>query len=291
MWLIGFLLYELLCILASLLPLRLSYAIADCICLGSYLFHRSRTQNLRSNIETVMMASARKIQKEKIDRLTLHATINFGRSVVDTLLIRDVEKRKIKNRFEIVGSENLEKALAKGKGAVIATAHLGSWEIAGALLSTMGYRIATVAGVQFNRFLSEFVIRSKIKKGIMVFSYKHLLAIFRETQKGSIVVLHVDGDQFLGGIPVRFFQRETLLPRGPAALAKATQSPLLCAVSIRKRAGIKIIFFEEIPVQGRSDIEIMQDVVALIERQIADNPGQWLMFRKIWRSKDEDRSD
>ncbi len=290
MWLIGFVVYRLLSWLASVLPLRLSYMIADSISLLSYLLHQPRTLNLKSNLRNVLLASSQEIDRAKVEKLAIKATINFGRSVVDTLLISNVEKIKVKTRFEIVGLPYLDNALARKRGAVVATAHIGSWEIAGAFIATMGYNIATVAGTQFNRLLSQFVIESKTKMGIMVFTQRQLLSIFRLLKKGAVVVLHIDGDQFLGGIPVDFFKRKVLLPRGPAALAKIAGSPLLCAVSIRRKEKISIVFFDEIKVEGRSDIEIMQDVANLIEKQIASNPDQWLMFRKIWNSEDEDRT-
>lgn len=278
---LGFLIYKMLSSLAAILPLRIAYLIADCISLVSFAVCRSRTRNLMSNLAIALQASRQEPDKQKISRLALAATINFGRAVVDTLKIQDVEK--IKNRFEIRGIENLDAALAKGRGAVVATAHLGSWEIGGALLSRMGYRIASVAGQQFNALLSRFVIQSKTKSGIMVFSAKQIFSIFRELRRGAIVVLHIDGDQFFGGVPARFFNREVMMPRGPAALARACGSPLLCAVSIRRKNKIEIVFGEEIPTDGRTDLEITQSIVNVIESKIARNLDQWLMFRRIWK--------
>lgn len=278
---LGFLLYKILRGLAAILPLRIAYLIADCISLVSFAVFRSRTRNLMSNLAIALEASPQEPDKQKISRLALAATINFGRTVVDTLKIQDVER--LKNRFEIKGIENLDAALAKGRGVVIATAHLGSWELAGALLSRMGYRIATVAGQQFNALLSRFVIQSKTKSGIMVFSAQKILSIFRELRRGAVVVLHIDGDQFFGGVPVRFFNREVMMPRGPAALALACGSPLLCAVSIRRKNRIEIIFEEEIPTDGKTHLEITQSVVNAIESKIVRNLDQWLMFRRIWK--------
>src|SRR6202011_1542506 len=42
------------------------------------------------------------------------------------------------------GVENLEAALAGGKGAVIVTAHLGHWELGGIALATRGLRLTVV---------------------------------------------------------------------------------------------------------------------------------------------------
>ena len=55
--------------------------------------------------------------------------------------------------IEIAGRELLDGALRSG-GAVLATLHVGDWELAARHLAGLGYPLHVVAGVQMNRLLT-----------------------------------------------------------------------------------------------------------------------------------------
>src|SRR5207244_10112123 len=65
------------------------------------------------------------------------------------------------------GRENLDAALAGGRGAIMAVPHMGSWDMAGSYAGALGYRIAAVAE-RFPGSLNEAVVQTRQRFGLNV---------------------------------------------------------------------------------------------------------------------------
>ncbi len=271
--------YRSLSLLARLLPLEVSYLIGETLALLTFPLLRTRKRNLERNLRVVL--SQERPSHIEITKLAIMTTLNFGRAVVDAFVIPYVKNKRIDVTFS--GMENLGAALGAGKGVILVTAHLGTWELGGAILADMGYRFVTVAGVQFTDGLSPHIKAIKKSKGIDIADNTSILKLYRVLKSGGIVVLHIDGDRYFGGVEVSFFGKKTLMPRGPAALAIRTGAKLLCGFAIRRsRCKIKIIITPEIPVMAENEAELTQRVVQVVQTYIGKYKDQWCMFRPIW---------
>jgi KDO2-lipid IV(A) lauroyltransferase len=210
--------------------------------------------------------------------------LNFGRGVAETFMLPHLGPYELSRMVDIRGKDRLDSALSAGRGVVFATAHLGSWELAGAALAAMGYPITTVAGVQFSPSLSPMVKQMKERLGITVVSMDTgALTIARTLHKGGVVALHVDGDQFTDGIEVKYFGRDVFLPRGPAALALKTGAALLPAFAVRtSRRHITIMIEDDVMTASDNELDATQRVAGVVERYVRRYPDQWCMFRHFW---------
>ncbi len=276
--------YNCLSLLARVLPVGIAYLIGETLALISFPLLRSRRQNLEQNLRVVLSRQGDPPSSCQIRRMALATTLNFGRAVVDTFMVPYIRDKNLK--IDVKGKQHLDAALAAGNGVILVTAHLGTWELGGAILADMGYGFTTVAGTQFTSWLSPQIKKIKQAKRIVVLPHTSVMRIYRVLKNGGLVILHIDGDQFFGGTQVRFFGRPALIPRGPAALALKTGARLLCGFAIRhSRCEIEVRITNEIPTDNLNEVEITQSIIDIVETYISKYNNQWCMFRSIWKAQ------
>jgi KDO2-lipid IV(A) lauroyltransferase len=274
--------YGSLSMLARLLPLRLSYLIGETLAGAFFLLSGARRRVIADNIGTALGARQRLFTGSGY-RLML----NFGRNVVDTFRLPHLGRRRLLGMVDIKGRERLDAAVAAGRGVILVTAHLGTWELGGAALAAMGYSITTVAGIQFSPALSPFIKKIKQDLGIdVVSSETGLRRIMKALSRGELVALHIDGDQFVGGTEVDFFARKARLPSGPAVLALRTGAAVVPAFAVRTEGGrITIFIEEEVPTENADEAGVTRLIVEVVETYIRRYPDQWCMFRPFWEAR------
>src|SRR5438132_13003198 len=78
-------------------------------------------------------------------RVARRAFQNYGRMLIDFLVLGDLSRDEVIERMSVDGREHLDAALAGGRGVIMAAPHMGSWDMSGAYAAATGYRIWTVA--------------------------------------------------------------------------------------------------------------------------------------------------
>jgi KDO2-lipid IV(A) lauroyltransferase len=184
--------------------------------------------------------------------------------------------------LELEGAVELDRALAGGRGAILVTGHLGSWEAAALELAARGYPLTVVTGEQLGR-LAPAVRRQKAASGIAVVRPADgMRALYRHLERNRILVLLIDGDVWRRGRTVSFLGRPTLFPWGAERLARTTGAPLLSAVMRRgERGRLKAEIFPALDLAA-GPARTMRALVAPLEAAIAADPAQWCLFRRLW---------
>jgi KDO2-lipid IV(A) lauroyltransferase len=270
--------YHAISLLARFLPRRVSYLIGETLAGAFYLLSARRRRVLARNLSIALGED-----RPGLWRTGCRVMVNFGRNVAEVFMLPYMPLPVLIGMVEIDGKDRIDKVLESGKGVILATAHLGSWEVGGAGLAAMGYSITTVAGIQFNPSLSPYIKQVKQDLGIDVVSSKMgSRRLIRALKRSEVVALHVDGDQFAGGLEVEFFGRKARLAGGPAALALRTGAAILPVFAIRTgRRGIRIIIEKEIYTGDRDEKAITRSIVGVVEEYVRRYPDQWCMFRPL----------
>jgi len=183
----------------------------------------------------------------------------------------------------------LEAALSAGRGAVIATAHIGNWELGGAALAKRGYKLHVVAGVQFSDKLSEHVKDMKRRMDIAVVSPEEgYRALFRALRDNECVVLLVDGDVFLEGLSMELFSKRAKVPSGAATLSLRTKAPVVPGY-IKREGPLRFRVCMDKPIlpgpgaDKTRDVEkLTEEIMSRVEGYIEQNLDQWCIFRDVW---------
>ena len=144
---------------------------------------------------------------------------HFGEYLVDFFLMYQLNDRFFRERVNIVGRENLDASLARGKGVLILSAHFGNWEMGSAVMNWIGHPLTAIALPHKNRKVNELFNRQRENYGVTVVpasvAVRRCLEALRKNKCVAVI-----GDRAFGsfGEPLTFFGRPTLIPKGAAVL-------------------------------------------------------------------------
>ena len=203
----------------------------------------------------------------EVARVARRAFQNYGRMLLDFLLMGSLTKEELIQRTEIDGLEHLDAALARGNGVLLALPHMGSWDNTGSYGGALGYPIMAVTG-RFPGSLNDAVMKTRERYGLRV------LVVGRPAVRDIIQALNANGlvglvcDQEEGpGVDVRFFGRRAVVPAGPGALALKTGAALMTAYQYMTSSGRHHIHLEAALTSYESETKesLMQRIVLRFE--------------------------
>jgi lauroyl/myristoyl acyltransferase len=271
-----------------LIPVSVAHSLSDSAGkLAFLLFPRPRRAVLE-NLAVVMETSP---NDRKLRPLAVEAFRTDAKNWIDTLRIRRTTGAEIEAQVEFDHWDRLAAAVSRGKGVVLATMHLGNYDMVGQVLAQRGYRMIVPVERMQPQALFDFLVDLRTSKGVRVVPLDQApREMIRALRAGEIVGLAADrmiGGR--GGVETRFFGRFTALPRGPVSLARRTGSTLLLGVGIRRGDDtFAAHVIGPIPItrsenSESDDLQNMGRVVAEMEALIRRYPGQWLNFSPMWR--------
>jgi len=195
--------------------------------------------------------------------------------------------RRLLGRVE--GIERLDTAAAGG--AVLLTAHLGNWELAGRLLGDRMARpthvvIAREADAGVERFLRGGPSSVRFVTPTDPTSALPLVGALR---RGEIVAMQ--GDRALGtrgDVAVDFFGAPARFPLGPFVLARAARAPVLSAFCLLGADGrYTIRVGGPITVAPGTEQAALAAWVCELEAAVRRDPEQWFNFFDVWGDEPE----
>ena len=220
----------------------------------------------------------------EVARVARRAFQNYGRMLMDFLLLGSLSPAELIARMSDDGRENLDAALARGRGVIMAVPHMGSWDMAGSYAGTLGYRISAVAET-FPGSLNDAVVETRQRFGLQVITLGRpaVRAITEALQANRVVALLCDLEQG-PGVEVEFFGRRAVVPGGPAAFALKTGAALLPATQYAVAAGRYHVHLDPALRIGVGEMKetLMQRVISRFEEFIKERPDQWYAFRPMF---------
>jgi lauroyl/myristoyl acyltransferase len=259
-----------------------------------YRFSPTYRRNVSANIAQVIGKPEDSAEVRELARQVFRAS---GRNFADLLMLPHLSAEQVAKYEELVSGDwsILERALEQGKGAVIVTAHLGSFEFLGKTLHHRGYNPNSITGRTTARFLFDAVTYLRRTRGSSVIeaSPSGVRRIIQAIRRGECAVFLTDRDFFQNGLPVIFFGKETTLPPGAVRIARETGAPIVPIFAVRKgnRRGIFIEPSFEIAKSRNLDEDLAQGMARLVEvleKAIGSLPDQWVMFQRAWPSEPVD---
>ncbi|MBF0490555.1 MAG: lysophospholipid acyltransferase family protein [Candidatus Omnitrophica bacterium] len=276
-------LYRIAEFITGYLPLSLSYAVAVFLADCQYFLSKNDRKAVEDNLKNIL----------KTDQVPSYMVRDvfryFGKHLVDFFTItKRVNKDFIKSSVQISGVEQLNEVIHKGKGGILVSAHLGNWEMGGAVLSLLGYPMSVVALAHKDDRVNVFFNKKREFFGAVVIQTN--VAIRRclgHLKRNRIVAILADRDFGHHGLYRSFFGKKSVIPKGAALFALKTGAPIIPAFFLRTDNNhFQIIIKDPIypppeAQRGTDEVEVenlVSKYLYLIEEQIQQNPSQWLMF-------------
>lgn len=286
---LGFLIYKISQFLASILPLKVSYEIAEVIAYIYYLLARNSRRvilyNLRRGLEE-------KYSDVKIRYIARQIFKNFGKGVVDFCKFSKINKNFVEDDVDINNLEYIDEVLGN-KGVIALTGHIGNYELGGVVLSILGYPVNVVAMPHRRKKVENFFLKQRHIKGINVipvgFAFREC---YRRLLSKEVLALLSDRKYSRSGIAVECFNKKVLVPKGPAVLSLKTNSAIVSGYMIRKNHHFELTFERPIypeNIEGDSFQErvrkLAQQYITTMEKYIEKYPEQWILFHKLFIDK------
>lgn len=208
----------------------------------------------------------------------------------DMFRLPGISPLEIEGRVHIQGWDRLEAAVARGKGAILVSAHFGNIDVLMQVLGLRGLKATVVVEHLQPERLFRYVADIRGHYGTKIIPVDaSLKGIFRALRAGEIVALALDRDVTHSGIDIEFFGAPARLPDGYARVARHTGSPIILAFGLRLpdhqllarlEPALDVLHTDDRAGDVRS---IMRQVLDIAEKHIREHPEQWVMFRPIWQ--------
>ncbi|NLK18734.1 MAG: lysophospholipid acyltransferase family protein [Synergistaceae bacterium] len=222
-------------------------------------------------------------------RIVRASYANLGRSVAEFI---SMDGRKAGRFVEFRGEEYLKEALARGRGVVLISAHLGNWELGAAAVAAKGYPMNAIGTDQRDDRITDLIIQSRAGSGVTTVGKGFdLKAAIRCLKKGEALAILIDQDVRDKGVIIPFLGLPASTPYGPVKMAARLKSTLLPVFMIRRGSSVyhDLHFLPSpwekgYPEEDESMEEAMTRLNDEISRFIRRYPGQWMWLYPRWAS-------
>lgn len=196
-------------------------------------------------------------------------------------------------RIDEPARNHVAEALAQGRGVILATAHVGNWDISGRALHATGRPVFMVMGREPNETTQEYARRSREQVGMrVIYSDSSVFSAFnmiRALRQNEILAIQIDRGNGEPASPTKrlpFFGAEASFQEGAFHLARLSGAPVVPVVTLRRgRRHYEIVLGEPLYVSRdvAGDAErALREAVGFFETTIRAFPAQWFQFAPFW---------
>lgn len=218
---------------------------------------------------------------------------HVGREIVVLLRMSARSAEEIAALLHLEDFEQVVDAARSESGAVLLTAHLGNWEVAGAGIAASGYPLDVVAKGMSNRHVEQelFALRERLGMGVIPMSDARS-EVLRSLRAGRLIAILGDQNAHRNGVFVPFFGKAAATLRGAALFAIRTGAPVFVGYAIRDvgRANTYTLSAQRLEYAVSGDVE--PDVMAFLtayhahlEKAIRAAPEQYFWLHRRWKTR------
>jgi KDO2-lipid IV(A) lauroyltransferase len=186
------------------------------------------------------------------------------------------------------GREHFERALARGRGVLFATAHLGNWELSAFAHALLAKPMHVVVRPLDNPGIDRLVARRRTLSGNHVIEKKDyaraiLKALAANQAVGILIDQNASPDE---GVFVDFFGVPACAGTGFARLAAHSGAAVIpgFALWLESERRYVLRFYPEVEISGDA-AEDTHRLHRVLESVIREYPDQWLWIHRRWKTR------
>jgi Kdo2-lipid IVA lauroyltransferase/acyltransferase len=276
----------------GLLPRFLARAASIFLAWTIYYLHvRLRQVGMRN----LRLALPEKSRREHV-RILRGVFTSLGRQLAELCLFPRYTKENVSRVVVYDGFENFERALARGKGVLFLTAHLGAWELSAFAHSLHGHPLKIVMRPLDNVYLDRLSRRYRTMHGnATVDKDDFVRGLLSAMRNGETVGILMDTNMTPPqGVFVAFFGIPACTASGLARIALRTDAavvpgftvwdPVLRKYRLRFDSAVNLIR------TGNDDADAIANTALftkIIEDYVRRYPDQWLWVHRRWKTRPE----
>jgi len=270
-----------------LLPMGVSLWIGRCLGAIAYYFLSKKRKVVYANLKT-LYASER--SPSQIRALTKEVFVNFIQSAVELLCLPKIKRLGFEKFVDLQDKENIDKAVALGRGVILLAIHSGSWELASVVGGVTKARYHVVANdqsklPQLDHMLNEY---RSIAGAHVILAGVATKEIIRAMKDNEVVSLVLDQGGKTG-LPVPFFGKTASMSTGAMRLALKYGSAV-CPVWIERRRNgkhmLRISPSMSLDVTGDMEKDLSVNIAKAanhFEIQLREHPAEYMWFYKVFK--------
>ena len=274
------------------LPDFISWTIGQLCC----LFRRGTRRVVEDNLDIIYGGSLTLKERRRLSRRII---MNFSRAIRIFLELPTYEWDELRKKIDMSEFEAALAELGDQRSFLLASAHVGPYELGGLCLSQMGFKPHTAAlhhpSEQVTRFFDERRRSIGVVSYPMRRSYQKLRKALTE---GDVVAILVDRAYGATARRFDFFGAKPLFPLGHLFLSAYTGVPILTVAFVFDgREGYKWVHggIYHPPAEGTRDVEKLEAVQRAIlgdfEVFLRDYTDQWFQFLPLIEPDGENDGD
>ena len=222
------------------------------------------------------------------DRMYAH----LGMTIVETARLPYISDEALSEYMRFQDQGTLKKALERGKGAIVLTAHVGNWEMLMAVTPLWGYALTAIAKEIKGDALNDFWNTIRTRFGVNVLPPKNAFRPCLKTLRQNGVVGFILDQNMTRkeGIFVDFFGLPASTSPGLAYMAAQSGAPVVPVFVTRREDGHHDVFAMD-PIEPPTDhkpetiLKFTQHCTKVIEDVIRQHPEQWILCHRRWRTQ------
>jgi Lauroyl/myristoyl acyltransferase len=270
------------------LPRSWAYALAVFAARFAWLFSPLARPRLEYNLK--IACPELENDKRELRRLSWLNFRNHAKAYADLMQLPTMSAEAMRPSLKVQGLEYLEEARAIGKGVLVVSCHMGSYEVASAIWSATLTPVSFFAEELEPRALFEWYRDTRARLGISVLTLDHggLRKVLQALRDQEMVITAIDRDIIGTGYPMPFFGRLAPIPLGPAAIALRLGTPLFPVCVYRlpddtfQAEGAPLVFAKDTGNPKKDQVRATEELLRHIETFIRRHPEQWHVPHVIW---------
>ena len=253
---------------------------------------------LRTEYVIKSIQSHLKFDRQQAKQTARKTYYNFLLNAFEMAGLKYWSKTEILEKISCDSLENLEKVLARNKGAIIVSGHYGLWELVPPWLSIKGFPVTVVVRRQNNPEADKWMNEMRTKHGALTTDSGYSIRqILKSLRKGHILALMVDQDNGKQGIFVKFMDSWASAPTGPAQISLKTGAPIVPLIlqpDYKNKHRLKIfepVYPENFTNTPQGQQLMTQKYTSLLEQLVKADPEQWFWLHRRWKTTINDAPD
>lgn len=269
----------------SYLPQKVGYLLARIAADMIYLSSPSLRAAIAHNMRHVLGAEA---DNATLKRAVRGVLLNMAKNYFDLIKIPHIKLNDIQSCIIVSGWHNLEDALKRGKGVILTTAHLGSFDMAAQVLTACSAKVTVLVEPLKPPPLLRHVTALRESKGLTFIPAQLgvLKVVMQSLRRGEVVLFACDRDIGKNGAKSIFFGEETTLPVDAALIAMRTGAAIVPVFNLRRGDGRYEVYFEpavDVVLTGNGAVaRNMEQITRVMEKYIKSCPEQWVVLSPLW---------